>query len=207
MPKQAGAAAESFALVTERYTYPALGLENILGVFGILLGPCIIGGGIYTLERGGWFLIPMGMFWTWFMGAAQKLSFEKYRPLEIDETGVKAMAFKRVWKFIPWSEVKQIERVRTTIFTQLGWRYGYELTIIGEHDRIRLNDRILKLPRYEKYPALVESLNGYIQRYAIPLAAFDRGDDTLAQVKVTMMDREGRKKLLKEGVPSEITML
>lgn len=191
----------------ERYTYLALFIKHFMGCLSIFLGPAFIGAGVYTLDKGGWFLIPMGVFATWLMIAAEKSFFERNRPLEIDETGVCAMAFGRIWKSIAWTDVQRIEQIRTTIYTPLKFRYGYEFVIVGAHEQIKLDDTIRRLPAYDKFPAIVDTLNFYVQRHHIPLVAYDKGEDTQAHTKATVKDKQMRKKLLQEGVRTSITSL
>lgn len=190
----------------ERYGYDPLVsfLYLFLGCGGIAVGLAFISSGVYFYlnKMGDWWPpILMGAFVARFMFSVLKFSFENTRPIMIDETGISAWAFGRVWKTIAWPEVKGIERVRSLKIKEQGSRYGYSLLIIGSRDQINIEDDIRELP------ALLSTLNAYVQRYQIPLLARDKGEDTRAKIKATVKDKQERKKLLKEGVQSSITEL
>ena len=189
-------------------------IKQVLIWLGIFIGPAFFFSSIYIFvfdkrawSDGGWFGIPMGIFFAWFMIYVRKFAFEKYRPLEIDENGICAMASGKVWKSIAWSDVQRIEKNRVVIITELGFRYGYEFLIVGSHEQIQLDDTIYKLPKYEKYPAILDTLNFYVQQHNILLVAYDRGEDTKKKIKAAVMDKQQRKKLLKEGIKTSITSL
>lgn len=194
---------------SERYNY--FPLITFLHLFfdcaGIAIGLAFMAGGVHfyinkMARSTWWFPILIGAFLAWFMLYILKLTFETSRPIVIDETGISSQAFGRVWKFIAWPEVKRIERIRSVMPTEeLGFRYGFDLLIVGPSDSIIVEDEICELP------ALLSTLNAYVQRYRIPLLARDKGDDTRAHIKATVKDKQERKKLLKEGVQSSITAL
>jgi hypothetical protein len=188
---------------TEHHTYPALFLQLLFGCLIVVMGLIVVGMGIINFDnKNEWLAIPVGIFWTWFSISSLKFSFERHSPIEIDDTGISAMAFGREWKSIQWSDVQRIERVRRAMFTIINtWRYGYEFVIVGSTDTIYILDSI------GEFPALLNALNSYAQRYSIPLVAYDRGDDTKAKIKTTVMDRLERKRLLKEGIRTEIADL
>ena len=183
------------------YIYPGLLFQEFFVWLGIPLGLAMIASGIYLFDKGGGIGILIGAIWTWFSIYTAKYSFEKNRPLVIDAAGISALANGKIWKFIAWSDVKKIERIRTIIYLQLGTRDGYEFLIVGSHDEIKLDDTI------SDYPVLLNTLNFYVQRYQIPLSARDKGSDTLDQIKATVKDKQERRKLLKEGIQSSITAL
>lgn len=183
------------------FTYSGLLLQQFFVWGSILVGLIVIGLGIYLFDKGAWFGIPLGSLVTWFSIATARFSFVKQRPIVIDETGITALSFGKTWKFIAWSEVTRIERLRKMIILQIGYKNGYEFTIVGPHAEIILDETI------SDFPTLLSALNFYVQRYQIPLSARDRGTDTLDQIKATVKDKQERKKLLKEGIPSSISAL
>lgn len=185
----------------QSYAYPGWLIEQFVVCLFIPLGLGAIGDGIYFFDKGGWIGISLGTLVTWFSTYAAKLSFENYRPLVMDDTGITALANGKTWKFIAWPDVTRIERIRTTIYLQLGSRLGYEFLIVGPHNEIKLDDTI------SDFAVLLNTLNLYVQRYQIPLLARDKGDDTRANIKATVKDKQERKKLLKEGVQSSIDAL
>lgn len=187
----------------QSYNYPGLLFQQFFGWLGIPLGLAAIGSGIYFFDKGGWIGILLGTLVTWGSIYTAKYSFEKNRPLVIDETGITALANGKIWKSIAWSDVTRIERIRTIIYLQLGTRYGYEFVIAGPHDEIeiKLDDTI------SDFPVLLNTLNFYVQRHQIPLLARDKGEDTRAKIKATVKDKQERKKLLQEGVQSSINAL
>jgi hypothetical protein len=195
------------SLGKERYTYLSLYISHPILCLGVLVGLALIGVGVYLRDRGGLSGIPIGVIFTLLMFGAEKSYFERNRPLEIDEMSISAMALGRIWKSITWSDVKRIERIRKILYLSLGSRYGYEFVIVGAHEEIKLDDTIYKLPAYEKTPAILNTLNFYVQCYNIPLVAYDRGEDTAAKIKATVMDKQERKKLLREGVQTSIASL
>lgn len=188
-------------LEKKSYFYPGLLFQQFFGWLGIPLGLVFIGFGIHDFYKGGWIGIPLGTLVTWFSIYTAKYSFEKNRPLVIDETGISALANGKIWRSIAWSDVTSIERIRTTIYLQLGTRLGYEFLIVGPHNDIKLDDTI------SDFPVLLDTLNFYVQRYQIPLLARDKGSDTVGQIRATVKDKQERKKLLKEGVQSSIDVL
>ena len=191
----------------ERYTYLALLFQHFLGSLGVCVLLWATGVAAYNSDRGGCSVIPIGILGTLFFLAAEKSLFVRNLPLKIDETGIYAMVFGRTWKSIPWSDVQCIEKIKTTIYTPLKFRDGYKFLIVGTDNQIQLDDTIYKLPNYEKYPAILHTLNFYVQQHNIPLVAYDRGEDTKKKIEVTVMDKQQRKKLLKEGVKTSITSL
>lgn len=190
----------------ERYDYAPLVrfFHFFFGCGGVVLGLVLMGGGVnfYVKNISEWEVtILVGALFSWFMFSVLKLTFETSRPIVIDEMSISAWAFGRVWKSIAWSEIKSIERIRSLKFEEKGRRYGYHLVIIGRHAQIIIEDSIHELP------ALLNTMNMYVHRHQIPLLARDKGEDTKANIKATVKDRQERKKLLKEGIQTSLSAL
>ncbi len=189
-----------------RYDYvPLLSFfDTFFSCAGIALGLALIGGGIHSYINKiseWWFPILIGALCARFFVYIFKFTFEKNRPIVIDETGISALAFGRVWKSIAWPDVKTIERIRSVKVEELGNRYGYRLVIVGSENSIIVEDSIRELPE------LLRTLNMYVQRYQIPLLSFDKGEDTKAKIRATVKDKQERKKLLKKGIQTSISAL
>lgn len=191
----------------ERYTY--LPLVNTLNYFfacgNVAIGLAFIVVGVYFYSTKGWnFSWPpmlVGVLWTWFMLYALKLLYASYRPIVIDEGEISALAFRHVWKSIPWVNVKRIERIRRIKIKEFRNTYGYTLAIIGSDETINIEDTIRKLPQ------LLNTLNAYAQRYQIPIVARDLGEDTKANIRATVKDKREQNRLLKEGIQTSIAAL
>lgn len=188
----------------KRYVYPNFFLQLLPGYLFTSMGLVFLGSGIYMAIRHAptenlWLAFFFGTIVTLMGSRGIQLFFGRTRPIVIHEQGIAALSCNKIWKWIPWTDVERIEQTRTLSVVDDGW-YN-ELSIVSARDRIYIDHSIQELP------ALLADLNAYSQRYHISLLSIDKGDDTRAKIKATVMDKQERKKLLKEGVQSSISTL
>lgn len=193
-----------------RFRYHGVVIQNIFGALWVALG---VGFSIFSLyvkvsgrerQHDAWLgVLLIGLAVIWLGILTLKTCFKTSREIVVDDDGIAALAFGRAWKFIPWSEIAAIERIRRPMVTEWNtWREGYEFVIHGRQaDEIHLIDNITCLN------VLLNVLNRYIEQYHIPLVAFDRGSDTRPKIRATTPDREERRRLLREGYKTILSSL
>lgn len=129
--------------------------------------------------------------------------FKRNREIVVTDEGVAALALGRTWRFIRWTEVSRIERIRCPTMTEWNtWRNGYEFVIRG-----RQGDEVWFVDTITCFTGLLGALNCYVEQHHIPLVAFDRGTDTRAKIRADTSDRGQRRRLLREGYKSTLSSL
>lgn len=151
--------------------------------------------------KGPWAGFPMGFLFIWFGFITLRGYFGETREIVVDDDGISALAFGRVWRSIRWTDVDRIDRIRFPP-NLYRWRARHTFVIHGcRNDEIRFAEEITNLT------VLLKLLNRYIEQHHIPLAAFDRGPDTRAKVRATTLDPAERKRLLREGYRTSLSSL
>jgi hypothetical protein len=122
-----------------------------------------------------------------------------FRPIGIDEIGIKAFLLGQVFKSVAWSDVQRIEKRRSR--DNLNERYRFEYFILAPKQTIRFQEGLCDLEE------LLKVVNQYIKEFGIETILVDRGRDTLRDALAATTDAVRRRKLRQEGVRSPISAL
>lgn len=101
-------------------------------------------------------------------------------PVGIGDEGIATFMFGKRRKFLTWTSVAKVERVR--FYDSPTMRFRFEFWVHADGTRIRFDDYIDHLDR------LVEKLNGYIAEHHIPAFEVDRGRETRRAPVETLAD-------------------
>lgn len=202
--------AETEPVRRPRFRYQGVAALNVFGALWTALG---VGFVIFSFhikvtgmerQNGAWFgglLIGLVVIWSGVITV--RGYFKRNREIVVTDEGITALAFGRTWRFIRWTEVSRIERIRCPTVTNWNtWRDGYEFVI-----RSSQNDEVWFVDKITNLTVLLTLLNRYVEQNHIALVAFDRGSDTRAKVRATRLDRGERKRLLREGYKSTLSSL
>lgn len=189
-----------------RFGYDGVIIQNVFFLLWILAGVGILSLAVYSARQrdsGAWFGLLLGLAVIWTGVFSMTDYFKRSREIVVDDDGVAALAFGSSWRSIRWTEVARIERIRRPMVTEWNtWRNGYEFVIRGrQNDEIRFVEKITSLT------ALLSVLNRYVEQHHIPLVAFDRGSDTRPKIRATTSDRKEKKRLLREGYQTDLSLL
>jgi len=135
-----------------------------------------------------WYIVAMLFAGPTIMAFCVGYAFKRWRPIGINESGISALAFSKPWKFIPWSEIRKIEKIR--MYDATSWRYSLFYHVYGQNRHIGFENGLKQMD------SLLEAINSQIAKFHIDVEYIDLGTDTLAKVT----DRAERKKLWREGV-------
>lgn len=184
-------------------------LQEAIVAFGVIFFIGMSAAAVYArLTRGKpgdglWAASLAFLFLAWACFSVLKFFFKRHREIVVNDEGVMALAFGRIWRSIRWTDIARIERVRRPMVTIWNtWRDGYEFVFYGPRsEEIHFVDEITN------EAALLTLLDGYVAQYRIPMVAFDRGSDTRAKIRATTLDRAERKRLLRQGYQTTLTSL
>jgi hypothetical protein len=182
--------------VTPRYAVAFVGLIVFASVIlFVALGPKtgptfatapVIDQMLAVLSPGIWVLILVG-------------TFLRYRPVSMDGEGVCNYVLGWRWKYISWSDVVRIQKLRS--WDSFRSQNVVSYVVYGPKTRIRFQDTISGLSE------LLRLANSRIGSCNISVEFTDYGRDTLAKALSEISDPIERRKALWRGMNSQISSL
>jgi hypothetical protein len=134
----------------------------------------------------------------------------QHLPISYDEEGISTISVGKRRRSIAWHDVTRIEMIRREDLITGACRhtffvinaaesvrfddYRHTLFVINAGAGIRFDDRI------EGLRDLLDAMNVFATRYAIPIISIDHGSDTHERQLLTVKDSKERRQLERDGV-------
>ncbi|RAV76544.1 hypothetical protein [Aerococcus loyolae] len=131
--------------------------------------------------------------------AALIFNIRRWRPIGVDDFGVRAYFFGRPIKIIPWKSITIIERRRQFDPVFSGYRHVY--FIRNPETYIRFEDGLNNLDD------LLREINERARKHGIDLLEVDRGLDVRRKLLPALTDSEQRRDLIKFGARKRLNSL